>query len=246
LTEVPEHLLQRSRDRRAALGLGGDDAGASTSASATPAPSGSAVEPAASATPAPAAAATPAEVAPPAPEPVPHYVEAHQRRKKIPVWALPVIAALPFWGVIYVGTLESPPAELTGPLAEGAELYVSACAGCHGGGGGGGAGRQLNDGEVLLTFPNWEDHVAFVEQGTAGYLGEVVGDPDRPGGAHIGGSFGVMAAQGAEYGGSLTEEEILAVVAYERVTHGGELAEESDLIAFIEEGDAGGEGAAGE
>ncbi|HSL58819.1 MAG TPA: c-type cytochrome [Acidimicrobiales bacterium] len=244
MTEVPEHLLQRSRDRRAALGLGGGDAGAAATPAPAPAASGSAVEPAAAATPAPAAAATPAEVAPPAPEPVPHYIEAHQRRKKIPVWAVPVIAALPFWGVIYIGTLEAPPAELTGPVAEGAEIYVRACASCHGGGGGGGVGRQLNNGEVLLTFPNWEDQVAFVEQGTAGFLGEVYGDPDRPGGAHVGGSAGVMAAQGLEYGGALSREEILAVVAYERVTHGGELAEESELIAFIEEGEA--EGAAGE
>jgi mono/diheme cytochrome c family protein len=245
LTEVPEHLLKRSRDRRAALGLGGGDAGGAEAPEPS-APSSSAVEPAAPATPEPAAPATPAEVAPPEPEPVPHYVEAHQRRKKVPAWAVPVIAALPFWGAIYVGTLESPPQELTGPVAEGSEIYVAACAGCHGGGGGGGVGRQLNEGEVLLTFPNWEDHVAFVEQGTAGYLGEVVGDPDRPGGPHIGGSFGVMAAQSVEYGGALTEEEILAVVAYERVTHGGEDPETSELVAFIEGGEGGAEEAGGE
>jgi len=237
LTEIPEHLLKRSRERRAALGLGGGDTGGASEAAA-PATS-SAVEPAAGAAPA-AATAAPAPVPEaPAPVPVPHYVAAEQRRKKIPVWALPVIAALPFWGAIYIGTLDSPEVELTGPLADGAELYAANCAGCHGAGGGGGVGRQLNDGEVLLTFPNWEDHAAFVAQGTAGFLGQVYGDPDRPGGAHVGGSFGVMAAQGIEYGGALSEEELLAVVVYVRITHGGEDPEMSELLALLEDGAEG-------
>lgn len=230
MTEIPEHLLKRSRDRRAALGLGGGDAGEGDSAAPAAAAS-SAVEPAAAATPAPAAAA-PAEVEPAAPEPVPHYVEAAQRRKKIPVWAMPVLAGLIFWVPMYIGTLEEPPVE-GGPLVAGEALY-SSCAGCHSPDGSGGTGRQLNGGEVLLTFPDWRDQVEFVAQGTAGFDGEVYGDPDRPGGAHVGGSFGNMPPQGATYGGAYSRLEILEVVLYTRIEFGGEVPEESELLAYLE------------
>ncbi|QGG93794.1 c-type cytochrome [Actinomarinicola tropica] len=237
MTEIPEHLLKRSRDRRAALGLGGGDEGAGESAAPAAAES-SAVEPAAAATPAPAAAAA-VEPEPAAPEPVPHYIEAAQRRKRIPVWAVPVLAGLIFWIPVYVGTLEQPPVE-GGPLTAGEELYAS-CAGCHGPTGGGATGRQLSGGEVLLTFPDWRDQVEFVAQGTAGFQGEVYGDPDRPGGAHVGGSFGNMPPQGQAYGGALSRLELLEVVLYTRVEFGGELPEESELLAYIEALEASGE-----
>jgi len=85
VTEVPEHLLKRSRDRKAALGGGGDSGGDAPAAS-TPAVSESTeVAPKAAA---PVAAATPAA----APEPVAPYVEAALKRKKIPFWAMPMLA----------------------------------------------------------------------------------------------------------------------------------------------------------
>lgn len=234
MTEVPEHLLQRSRDRRAALGLGGGEAG--DSAAATPAAESApsaAVEPTAAATPAaPAPQATPAIPEPEQPKKVPHYVAASMKRSRVPVWAVPVLAGMIFWAPIYIGTLETPEAT-TGPLVAGEEIYASACAGCHGGGGGGGTGRQLSGGEVLATFPDWRDQVEFVAQGTAGYDGVVYGDPERPGGAHVGGSFGNMPAQGAAYGGGLTRMELLEVVLHERVLS-GEDPEESELLAYIE------------
>lgn len=236
MTEVPEHLLKRSRDRRAALGLGGGDAGAGESAAPAAESTSAAVEPAAAAAPAPAAAAVPAEPEVKEPEPVPHYVEAAQRRKRVPVWAVPVLAGMLFWAPIYIGTLEEPPVE-GGPLVAGGEIYATACAGCHGAGGGGGTGRQLSGGEVLLTFPDWRDQVAFVEAGTAGFQDQVYGDPDRPGGPHVGGSFGNMPP----FGDALTRLEVLEVVLYERVEHGGEVLEESELAAYIEAVEASGE-----
>ena len=216
MTEVPEHLLERSRQRRAALGLGGGDA----APAATPDAGTSAATPAAA--PATTAAATPAAApepaAPAAPEPVPPYVEAALRRKKVPVWALPVIALLPLWAFLYVGSLSQPEVEVEGQLALGETIYAQ-CAGCHGAGGGGGAGRQLSNGEVLATFPTIDGQLEFVAVGTAGFQGKPYGNPDRAGGQHIGGSYGNMPA----FIGTLTPEELLAVVRHERETLGGEM-----------------------
>jgi mono/diheme cytochrome c family protein len=217
VTEVPEHLLERSRQRRAALGLGGDAPAAESPASdAAPsaAPATTAAVPAAA-----AAAAVPAEpTPPPAPEPVPPYVEAAIRRKKVPVWALPVVAFLPLWAFLYVGSLSEPEVEVEGQLALGATVYQQ-CAGCHGANGGGGAGRQLSNGEVLATFPDIASQIEYVAVGTAGFQGKPYGNPDRPGGAHIGGSYGNMPA----FLGTLTPEELLAVIRHEREILGGEM-----------------------
>ena len=225
MTEIPEHLLQRSRERRAALGLGGGDAGGDAPAAAA------AATPSAEVTPAPAAAAAAAPVAPVAkePEPVPHYVEAAQKRHRIPIWAFPVLAGLVFWAPIYIGTLGLP--EQGGPLQAGGEIYVSAqCGACHGAGGGGGVGRQLAGGEVLLTFPEWQDHYNYVLLGTAGYEGQVIGDPNRPGGAHVAGEFGTMPP----FADTLSTLEILEVTLYERVTHGEADMESEDILSLLE------------
>ncbi|MDP1805459.1 MAG: hypothetical protein Q8K72_09865, partial [Acidimicrobiales bacterium] len=119
MTEIPEHLLKRSKERRSAIG--GDDAPDDASA-----PTGEAVEAAPAAAPA-AAAAVPAVPEPPkAPEPLRPEVAAAMSRKKIPFWAMPVLAALPLWAYVYQATLEpAPTGELT-PLDAGAAVYVSA------------------------------------------------------------------------------------------------------------------------
>jgi len=238
VTEVPEHLLQRSRDRRAALGLGGDDAGDSAAATPAAESTSAAVEPSAAAAPAaaaPAARATPAVPEPEKPTKVPAYVAASMKRSRVPVWAVPVLAGMLFWAPVYIGTLEEP-TPTGGPIVAGEELFASACAGCHGAGGGGGTGRQLSGGEVLLTFPDWRDQVEFVAHGSQGeYLGVPYGDPDRPGGQHVGGSFNPegMPAQGLAYKGGLTRMELLEVVLHERILS-GEDPEESELLAYIE------------
>lgn len=226
MTEVPEHLLARSRARRAALGLGGgEDAAAPVPAAggdASPAPEGAA---AAAAPAAKALAPVPAGAPPAPPAPPPPYVQAALDRKRIPIWAMPVLVFLPLWGLIYVQTLEPPPATEITVLQEGEEIYAANCAGCHGGAGGGGAGRQLSDGEVIATFPNLLDQVQFVQVGTAGFQGEPFGAADRPGGQRIGGDFGVMPA----FGASLTDEQVVAVVRYEREVLSGEEYEASQL-----------------
>lgn len=214
MTEVPDYLLQRSRERRAALGLStgdGGDAGAPAADAGESAP-----------VPATTAAATPAPVAdssaeietyePPAP--IAPWVAAAKSRKKIPVWMAPVALFLPIWGFLVYGTLEEPTRDAAGPIAAGSEIY-SNCASCHGAGGGGGVGYQLNDGEVLLTFPDVASHVAWVVNGSPA-AGTPYGNPDRPGGQHISGALGSQMPAFASLGGL----EVLEVTLYNRVTHG--------------------------
>ncbi len=214
MSEIPEHLLRRSKERRAALsGEGGDSSpnqGSEGTASAAVAP-----------TPA-ASAAVPAEAGPVdvAPTPLPPYVEASLRRPRIPRWALPVLVILPVWGYIYVGALN--PAEetvvLETELALGQQVYQK-CASCHGANGEGGVGRPLDGGEVLATFPNPAQHVDWIANGSP-VKGTPYGDPNRPGGQRIsqGDGFGPMPP----FASQLSAEEINAVVRYEREVLSGE------------------------
>ncbi len=215
MTEIPEHLLKRAAAARAAR-------------SGNPAESTTDDAPAADTPSDAASAAAPAPTLveePPAPKPASPYVEAGLSRKLIPAWVIPVLLFLPIWALYYVGYLERPPEEHVDLLAEGGEVYSTNCAGCHGGGGEGGSGRQLADGEVLLTFPSLEagasfdglaQQIAWVANGTAGTTTSTYGDPDRVGGARTPGSFG-----GAMAGfGGLSAEELVSVVLYERATHG--------------------------
>jgi len=259
VTEVPEHLLRRSQERRAALGLGGGDAPVAPSGEgegeAAPADASQAAAVPAAATPA-AAPVAPAPVEPPKP-PAP-YVTAALTRPKIPKWAVPVLAVLPLWGFVYAGTLFLPSAAASDPiLAEGQTLYVEKCAGCHGSAGGGGVGRPLDGGEVVLTFPDPADHIAWVTNGSPA-AGTPYGAADREGGQHMSqDDWGPMPAFGPDAADPLTEEEIVAVVRYEREVLSGEeeavLAEagaegvESPTAeAGTEGGDVGGEGGSGE
>ncbi|MEO8695180.1 MAG: c-type cytochrome [Acidimicrobiales bacterium] len=226
MTEIPEHLLERSKARRAALGLLKDG---ETASSTTPVKAGDpAAAPVAAAAPAARAAAAPAPAAIKAPEPVAPYVAAALARKKIPFWVAPVLLFLPIWMILYVGTLERPPAALAGLLAEGSSEYASSCASCHGAGGGGGVGRQLNNGEVLLTFPTAAEHVWWVVNGSnAVGVGNPYGNPDRPGGARVAG--GGMASWAA----TLSAQQLLAAVYYERIRLGGSTEEaEAGLLAL--------------
>ena len=230
MTEIPEHLLKRSRDRRAALGLGGGEAAPSSEAtseaapSATPATAGAAT-PAAAPPSGPVgrkAAAAPAEAPPPKPDPP--YVAAAKARRKIPFWAMAALSLMPVWAFMYVRSLTAPPESSEGPMAVGAEVYGN-CSSCHGGAGEGSpSARQLSDGEVNKTFPHIEDQLRFVYFGTDQYnLAGVTsyGDPDREGGAHLVGQVGVMPQWGSSVGGDLTDAEILAVVCHERYSFNG-------------------------
>ena len=76
VTEIPEHLLKRSKERReAASGGASSDSGASTPATTSSAP-------------AIAKPTAPVVASAPAPKPDPSYVVAAKTRKKIPFWAM--------------------------------------------------------------------------------------------------------------------------------------------------------------
>lgn len=206
LTEIPEHLLKRSAERKAAL------SGEAPAADAAPSTDVESV--AAAATPAVAAAPLP-DVVPEPPARVAPYVQAFEARKKMPYWIIPVLLTLPIWGAMYLGTLERVPQGLTGLLGEGEELYVeTGCSGCHGAGGGGGIGPALSDGEVHMTFTTIEDQMVWIAKGSALVgTGNLYSSPDSPRPRAVAANmpgFGAGATQ------ELDMEQLLAVTLYER------------------------------
>lgn len=76
---------------------------------------------------------------------------------------------------------------------DGAALYGSSCAGCHGGDGSGGIGPRLGGGRVVERFPDPAEQIAVVTNGRGG-----------------------MPAFGSKYG----PEEIAAIVDYTRTALG--------------------------
>ena len=222
MTEIPEHLLKRSKERRAAIG--GEDAPDDSGA-----PAGEALEAAPAAAPAAAAAAVPAEPDPPKPpEPLRPEVAAAMSRKKIPFWAMPVLAALPLWAYVYQATLEpAPTGELT-PLEAGGAIYVSSgCSGCHQPGGGGNAAVPALT-AVMDDWPDFRDQMMWVRLGSTGWqtYSPTYGANAKP-------SKGGMPPHP-----SLSDQELAEVILYERVTFGGmeESGEEYELLLSIAEG----------
>jgi mono/diheme cytochrome c family protein len=235
LTEIPEHLLKRSKERRAALGLPGGEG-----ADAAPAPAEGAPVAAAESAPAPAEgasaetapvaarAATPEPAAPPPPPPPPPpYVQAAMRRHRIPYWAMPVIVLLPLWAVLYYNSVKVPPKN-DDVLAQGAAAYA-ACSGCHGGSGEGGSGPKLSDGEVLKTWPDPKGMMQWIHLGanawTDNAANAVYGDPDRPGGPH---DTGMHAAIMPAFG-DLSAADLAAVTRYIRESLSGG-PDETDVV----------------
>ena len=212
VTEVPDYLLERSRQRRAALGLPGGSAPAGDGGGGgggAPAATATAPPPAAAApAPAPAAAATATAVA--TEVPLPAATVDTGPRSGIPVWMMPVLLILPFWAMVYMGAFAEPGGE-AGPRT-GAQIYVSAgCGSCHGPTGGGGVGPKLSGGESKLTFPNPEDMIRWIAEGSSGSRGQPYGDPNRPGGQRPPASGGMPA-----FGSQLPPEEIATVAEYIR------------------------------
>jgi len=161
VTEIPEHLLKRSRDRKS-----GDSASSGESAGA----SGENV-------PAVQKAAAPAKALKNEPsvvvaKPDTPRVAAAKSRKKIPFWAMATLSLLPLWAFLYAYAVKPQAEVVEGPLAIGSEVY-GGCAGCHGAAGQGGAGRILHQGEVLKTFPHIEDMLNFVYTGSQAYVSEI-------------------------------------------------------------------------
>lgn len=121
-------------------------------------------------------------------------------------------------------------------IALGGDLYAgnvtpaASCAGCHGPNGEG-SGNFPALGGVITTFGACEDHVEWVRLGSAGF--DTYGDTNKT-------SQGGMPSHDA-----LTEEQLRAVVAFERVRFGGANPDETlvdcDLVEAEGEGEEDGE-----
>ncbi|MEX1037682.1 MAG: c-type cytochrome [Acidimicrobiia bacterium] len=131
-------------------------------------------------------------------------------------------------------------------IYQGGEVSGVNCAGCHGAGGGGGAGPAMN--AVLTVFGSCADHSEWVALATAGLqaAGEsTYGDTNKP--------LGGFGAPMPGFANSLTDEQIAAVSAFERVRFGGQdpeaalidcgLAEDPEAEGEGEEGGEGEDGA---
>ena len=218
MVEIPDYLLERSREARTRLtgaDPGGEAASESSSETAVATTEAAPVEP----------VVTEPEIEKvEPPKPIAPWVLAAQERKKLPVWMAPVALFIPIWAFMIWGTLEEPTYDDEGVIAAGGAVYAQ-CSACHGAGGGGGVGYQLNEGEVVKTFPDVESHIAWVVNGSS-QAGTPYGDPDREDGQRISQNQGVMHNFAA-----LEPIEILEVVLYERVTHG--LQDSAELEAYI-------------
>ena len=91
----------------------------------------------------------------------------------------------------------------------GQELY-STCSGCHGVNGGGGVGPAF--GGVNNTFNQCSDHIEWVRLGSAGFLAA---------GRNTYGDLGTNVGGGMPGFPNLSDEEIAAVIAFERIRFGG-------------------------
>ncbi len=110
------------------------------------------------------------------------------RRAGSKVAALLVMAS----GLLLVGCAGEDVPEVTNGdpvLIAGRDIYTRSCASCHGAQGGGGRGRQINNGVLLLEYPDVDDQISLV----------AVGRNQMPG-----------------FAGRLSDEEIEAVVRYTR------------------------------
>ncbi len=222
MTEVPEHLLERTRQRRMALGLpvsGGGDApaaGGAPAATATAVADESAAPAVIDPAVATAIAETPTsdvEVAPASPA-----VMAAQSRRKAPWWAITALVALPLWAFFYANSLERPVSEPT-LIANGRALFSEkGCSGCHGANGeGAGAGPALT--EVHESFPEPERMALWIRLGTAGWIDTFGADvPYGAQGRLVGDTRGTGAQMPGFGTTQLTDLELLEIIMY--VRHG--------------------------
>ena len=105
----------------------------------------------------------------------------------------------------------------TDPIAVGADLYSAQCASCHGPAGEGVGSFPAMKG-VMTTFGTCADHKQWVSLGSTGWPDPVYGDTNKPVGVGM-----------PPFGGSLTEEQLSAVVAFERVRFGA--ADQDETLA---------------
>jgi hypothetical protein len=149
---------------------------------------------------------------------------------------MPVLALLPLWMFFYWRAMQPPQNNSVGPTAAGQVVFAK-CSSCHSTDGSGvtGAGRQLSNGEVLKTFPKIQDQLTFVYTGSGPWAGKGYGDPNRPGGQHVAGQqfpVGAMPSWGSDYGGELSDLEILEVVCHERFDLSGEDTTNAEYLSW--------------
>ena len=126
-----------------------------------------------------------------------------------------LLVAVPLWALFMFNSFATPFSRTLTPEKQGEVLFAANCSTCHlatgAGWDGGGIGRALWNGQAEKTFPVPLDQVAFVKHGSCG-VGVGYGDPTREGGRHVGQQKGFMPA----FTGVLSDVEILYVVQYER------------------------------
>jgi Cytochrome c len=211
VADIPQHLLDRAAARRAAL-AGGTGGEADGSTPAAPAPAASASV--AAAVPA-AAAAVPTAPVKAASAPVVEKVPAPPKGSVAAKFAAVFfLAVTPIWAFFMYGAFGTPQASANSPEVIGKTLYNTNCAACHNADGsgkeGGAVGRPLWHNNASLTFPDPLDQAGFVKHGSCA-VGKPYGDPDRPGGQHIGQQVGIMPNFA-----NLSDKDIMYIVAYER------------------------------
>lgn len=97
-------------------------------------------------------------------------------------------------------------------MDEGRGIYTGrGCSSCHGGRGQGGAGPALTG--AITTFPSCDDQLQWVSLGSDGWKADV--------GDTYGASAKPVKGGMPTWGSLLTDHEVRAVVAYERVDFGG-------------------------
>lgn len=160
----------------------------------------------------------------------PEFLEAAKRRKKIPLWAIPLFPALLVWAIIYVNGVTNPPAPTNTPDSMGAAIYTKNCSTCHGVGGTGSATvPAFAGGDLLTVFTKWEDQIQWVNVGSADWKSvtglTTFGDTKKP-------NVGGMPGFGPLSGGGLSCTDIVLVVRYEREHFAGAQPDEKlDALA---------------
>ena len=139
MAEVPPHLLERAKARRAAMGQGGSDAGTPAVAATDVVPAETVAAPAVVRPVATTAAApTPPVVVVP---PTPRGLQFAKMAKVM------LMAAVPVWAFFFAGTFVVPKSTVETEAALGARLFTANCSTCHLANGagkeGGGVGRPL-------------------------------------------------------------------------------------------------------
>ena len=229
MAEVPQHLLDKAKARRAALSGAPVD---ESSASNVPAVKEAA--PVAKAAPTPSAGGGGLTPPPSGPAVVPTAPPPPRGTGFAKMGSVFMLVAVPLWAIFMFNSFATPFSRTLTPEKQGETIYANNCASCHlangAGWDSGGIGRALWNGEADKTFPSPLEQLAFVKHGSCG-VGAPYGNPKREGGQHISQQKGLMPA----FDGVLTDLEILYVVQYERsiLRDGGAWPE--DLLAPVGE-----------